>query len=396
MPRATGLTSTRKLADILAVTQALTLEVNLDALLVKIMDAATRLLDAERSTLYLVDDRTGELVSKIAQQAETREIRLPMGTGIAGAVAATGQVANVPHAYADPRFNPAVDTGTGYRTRNLLTAPVLSSHRERIGVIQAINHRRGAFGEGDVGVLLALASSAGVAIEHARLYAQIEAMLQSFVRTLAASIDARDSQTAGHSQRVGGYAARVMRELDGDPRRHTLIYLAGLLHDYGKIGVPEAILTKPGPLSADEARLMRGHARMSREILANVAFTAELNRIPEIVYQHHERLDGSGYPRGLRGSEISLEGRVLAVCDVFDALTHQRYYRAPISHAEALAYIAHQTGTHFDPDVVGALSAILGREGRLGEWHLGPPEVPEEAPGLDGGPGGRQQPQPTG
>ena len=369
-----ALSSSHKLLDILDVTRALTAEVDLDALLVQIMDAATRLLEVERSTLYLIDSTTSELVSKIAQQAEVAEIRLPIGTGLAGFVAATGEVVLVPDAYADARFNQAVDLRTGFRTRNLLTVPVLNSHQERIGVIQVINRREGAFGTADVALLRALASSAGVAIENARLYQQIDAMLQSFVRTLAASIDARDPQTAGHSQRVGGYAAQVVRVLVPDPMEHKLVYLAGLLHDYGKIGVPESILTKPGRLSDQEMEIMRGHATMSREILANVQFTQQLNRIPEIVYQHHERMDGGGYPLGLHGGEISFEGRVLAVCDVFDALTHQRYYREPISHAQAFAYIQDNKGTHFDEEVVAALGSILAQEGRISEWH--PDELP--------------------
>ncbi len=367
--RPTESTSGRKLVEILAVTQALTAEVNLDALLVKIMDAATRLLDAERSTLYLIDRATGELVSRIAQQVEVREIRLPIGAGLAGYVAATGETVVVSDAYADPRFNPDWDLKTGYRTRNLLNVPVTNSRHERIGVIQVINRREGAFGDAEVTLLQSLASSAGVAIENARLYERIEDMLLSFVRTLAASIDARDPQTAGHSQRVGGYAAKVVRELVPDLPTHRLVYLAGLLHDYGKIGVPEAILTKPGRLSAHEMEIMRGHATMSREILAKVQFTEELARIPDIVYQHHERVDGHGYPRGLKADEISFEGRVLAVCDVFDALTKQRYYREPISHVQAFAYIQDNKGTHFDPDVVDALGAILKRDGEFSEWH---------------------------
>ncbi len=369
MPPPTPPNTGTKLVEILAITQALTAEVNLDALLVKIMNSATRLLEAERSTLYLIDRDAGELVSKIAQQAEVREIRLPIGAGLAGYVAATGETVVVPEAYADERFNPDWDLKTGYHTRNLLNVPVLNSHQERIGVIQVINRREGTFEDADVVLLQSLASSAGVAIENARLYERIERMLLSFVRTLAASIDARDPQTAGHSQRVGGYAAKVVRELTSDTQTHRLVYLAGLLHDYGKIGVPEAILTKPGRLTSREMEIMRGHATMSREILANVQFTEDLTRIPDIVYQHHERVDGQGYPRGLKGDEISFEGRVLAVCDVFDALTKQRYYRQPISHAQAFAYIVDNKGTHFDPDVVDALGVILKRDGQLGEWH---------------------------
>lgn len=363
------LTSGAKLMEVLEITRSLTAEVQLDSLLEKIMDAATRLLDAERSTLYLIDAPRGELVSKIAQQAEVREIRLPIGQGLAGYVAASGQVLYVPDAHRDSRFNPAVDLLTGFRTRDVLAVPVHSSRRERIGVIQVMNRRGGSFGLAEVALLQALASSAGVALENARLYEKIDVMLQSFVRTLAASIDARDPQTAGHSLGVAGYAAQVAVEMHLSRPTQRLIYMAGLLHDYGKIGVPEAILTKPARLTEAEMAIMRNHATLSHEILVNVAFTEDLNRIPEIVYQHHERIDGGGYPRGLRGDEISLEGRVLAVCDVFDALTRRRYYREPIAHAEAFAYVRDNAGTHFDTDAADAFGRILERDGVMHEWH---------------------------
>jgi putative nucleotidyltransferase with HDIG domain len=369
MTQLTEPTTNQKLLDVLEITRALTAEVNLNRLLLKIMDASTRLLDAERSTLYLIDSASGELVSTIAQRAEVREIRLPIGVGLAGYVAATGEVLIVPDAHRDPRFNPEYDVRTGYRTRDVLAVPVHNRRQERIGVIQVMNSRNGHFGPSEIALLQALASSAGVALENARLYERIDAMLESFIRTLAASIDARDPQTAGHSLRVAGYAAQLVRQLGVDPRQQKLVYLAGLLHDYGKVGVPEAILTKPGRLSDDEMQVMRGHATISHEILANVQFTDELSRIPEIVYQHHERIDGRGYPRGLRGSEISFEGRVLAVCDVFDALTQRRYYREPISHAAALDYLADNKGTQFDPDAVDAFGVIVKSDGKATEWH---------------------------
>jgi putative nucleotidyltransferase with HDIG domain len=359
----------QKLLDVLAITRALTAEVNLEALLVKIMDAATRLLGAERSTLYLIDWRSQELVSKIAQQAEVREIRLPIGVGLAGHVARTGEVLFVSDAHQDHRFNPSFDLRTGYRTRDVLAVPVPSARQERIGVIQVMNRREGRFDSTDLMLLQTLASSAAVAIENARLYEQIEAMLRSFMSTLAASIDARDPPTAGHSIRVAGYAAQLARELGVNEPHSKLLYFSGLLHDYGKIGVPEAILTKPARLTDPEMSLMREHATMSREILLNVQFTEDLIRIPDIVYQHHVRIDGGGYPRGLRGDEISFEGRVLAVCDVFDALTQRRYYREPITHEDAFTYIRDNRGTHFDAEVADAFGRILTRDGTIAGWH---------------------------
>lgn len=351
-------TDTQKLMEVLAITRALTAEHNLNTLLTKIVEAVTRLLGAERSTLYLLDQATGELVSHIAQGANVREIRLPPGVGLASLAIATGETVMIPHAYADPRFNRAVDLASGFVTRDMLVAPVFNPRAERIGAIQVMNSRNG-FSPDDVVVLEALAASAGVALDNARLYEHIEIMIGSFVNTVAASIDARDPQTAGHSRRVASYAQSVSNELQLSSKGTRLIHLAGLLHDYGKIGVPEAILTKPGSLTAEEMLSMRGHATLSREILANVQFTRELNRIPDIVFQHHERMDGEGYPRGLRGEEIALESRILAVCDVFDALTARRYYRDPASAADAFAYIESNTGNQFDGEIVAAFGSAL-------------------------------------
>lgn len=379
MRAASELTAAEKLVEVLEVTRALTAEVDLDALLAKVVDAAGRVLDAERSTLYLIDPADNSLVSRIAQRFGSGSIRLPMGTGIAGSVAISGQPVILEDAHADPRFNPSFDLQSGFTTRDMLAVPVRNSRHTCIGVLQVMNGRGRRLGPADVSLLEALASSAGVALENARLYERIGVMLQSFVRTLAASIDARDPQTAGHSQRVGGYATRLAQEIGVTPAQQRLIYLSGLLHDYGKIGVPEAILTKPARLTDDEMQVMRGHPGMSREILLNVQFTEDLHRIPEIVYQHHERIDGGGYPRGLSGPDLCFEGRLLAVCDVFDALTARRYYREPITQAEAFAYIHDNSGTHFDPDVVAAFGTVLRRDGQFTEVTPADAVAAEEA-----------------
>lgn len=137
------------------------------------------------------------------------------------------------------------------------------------------------------------------------------------------------------------------------------VRVAGLLHDVGKIGVPEAILTKAGGLTSEEKSIMRNHVRLTREILAKIHFSDDLHDVPIIASQHHERLDGSGYPDGLRGEELLLESRILAVADVFDALTSHRYYREPVSEQEALAEIEQGAGVLFDEDVIEALKQLV-------------------------------------
>jgi adenylate cyclase len=165
--------------------QAVSAEMNLDRLLQLIMAKASEVLGADRSTLFLLDARRGELWSKVAQGAGLREIRLPVGQGIAGAVAATGETVNIPDAYADPRFNPEVDRRTGYRTRTILCMPVRNREQRLIGVIQALNKQGGPFTREDGALLQALLSQAAIALENAGLVAELERRVAMTEKLLA-------------------------------------------------------------------------------------------------------------------------------------------------------------------------------------------------------------------
>ena len=178
------------------------------------------------------------------------------------------------------------------------------------------------------------------------------------VQTLAAAIDARDPYTRGHSQRVGAYAQRIALKLGWDAQRAYQLYITGLLHDIGKIGVPEAILKKTDRLSAQERQMIESHPLIGYEIVRQSrALAAHLAGIRH----HHERLDGSGYPDGLRGEAIPLEARILAVADIWDALTSHRPYRPALKPSEVYPRLLHEA---LDPEAVQALGA-LWREGAL-------------------------------
>jgi putative two-component system response regulator len=176
------------------------------------------------------------------------------------------------------------------------------------------------------------------------------------VTRLAAAVEARDHETAEHIERVGSYSALVARRL-GLPEEHCeLVRRASTLHDIGKIGVSDALLLKAGPLTQEERREMQRHAEIGHEILSGSELEL-LDLAAQIAWTHHERVDGMGYPRGLAGTEIPLEGRIVAVVDVYDALTSDRPYRTALSHADALTLLAAGRETQFDPIV---LDAFLG------------------------------------
>jgi HD-GYP domain-containing protein (c-di-GMP phosphodiesterase class II) len=183
----------------------------------------------------------------------------------------------------------------------------------------------------------------------------------TLANALAIAVDAKDSYTRSHCQTVSQLCALVAAELGLSPDRVVRMRLAGLLHDVGKIGVPDAILTKPGALAAEEFALMQRHAALGGEIVG----AAELPEEAHWISHHHERYDGSGCPDGQRGDEIPLESRIILACDAYEAMTSNRPYRQAPGHAFAVGELRMHAGTQFDPHVVDVLCRAL--EVRRGE-----------------------------
>ncbi len=361
----------RRLEALREVSLELTSERDLQRLLCLIMDRTSQILDAERSSLYLVEEilddygnRVRSLVSRIAQGVH--EIRLPMDSAsIAGSVALSGEVLNLEDAYQDPRFNPAFDLRHGFRTRSLLTSPMRNPQGQVIGVTQALN-KRGVkrFTQEDEEVLLAFSADASISVENARYLALQKHTFETLIHGQAVAIDARDHITAGHTWRVAAYAVEIGRALGWGEDELELLKYAGLLHDQGKLGIPDEVLLKPGRLSEREFEVIQSHAAKTKAILDTVRplFPRRLRRIPEIASSHHEKLDGSGYPDGLRGDAISPGARILAVADVFDALTARRPYREPDPDEVVVGMLRRDIqGGKLDEEAVAGLERALPR-----------------------------------
>lgn len=341
------------LVSLLKVGQAMAEERDLEKLLLVITRETELALGADRCTVFLYDRDRNELWSKVASGLDTEEVlRIPAHKGLAGYVAKTGEILNIPHAYEDPRFNQEVDRKTGYRTHNLLCMPVRNRKREIIGVFQVLNKRSGSFDKSDEDLLMAISASAAVAIENATLVTDQRRAFESFIKTLSSTIDARDPITAGHSERVAEYSVLLGEEMSLSNAEMEALKYASLLHDIGKIGIKEDILVKDGRLTEQEYRHIQKHACYTYDILKNIHFERHLKTVPEIAAAHHEKVDGSGYFRGLKGPEIPLSGRILAISDVFDAITSKRHYRSRMSFGKVLGILRRDAGTHFDPDCV--------------------------------------------
>ncbi len=349
-----------KLDLILDLTRRLMSVTDLDSLLRQIAEGTTQLLDADRATIFVLDRDKNEIWSKIALGTGAGDIRQAVGVGIAGAVAATGETINIADAYADPRFNPEPDRRSGYRTKSLLTFPMTGQNGRVIGVFQVVNKNGGGlFTREDEETLSSLGASAAIAVENAQLVFEQKRLWETLIETLAVTIDARDQQTAGHSQRVTRYAEVIGRAMGLSGLALAKLRAAALLHDYGKIAVRDRFLQKPGKLDDAEFAYMKAHAEKTGEFLAHLEFPHDMRDVPVIASQHHERMDGKGYPKGLGADEILLGARIVAAADVFDALTAPRYYKPSYPLDKTLEIMDGMAGNHLDPAVMAAVHRAL-------------------------------------
>ncbi|MEK3881826.1 HD-GYP domain-containing protein [Paenibacillus sp. PL2-23] len=203
-----------------------------------------------------------------------------------------------------------------------------------------------------------------VSRRHFQQKEQYEELFMDTMLSFAKSIDTRDPYTAFHSRNVAEYGKSISLELGHSEQQAEAVYLAGLIHDIGKIGTPEAILGKESRLTEEEYAIMKQHPEAGYDIIKNIARLSELG-ITDMVRHHHERFDGRGYPHGLKGEAIPLGARILAAADAFDAMTTNRSYRAKLAIETAAEELRRHSGTQFDPAVAGAFLRVLEREGKL-------------------------------
>ena len=353
------------LLALLQVGRTIAVETNIDSLLTIIAQQIQQALVADRCTVFLLDDEHNELWSKVALGLEMQEIRFAANKGLAGHVAMTGETINIKNAYESEYFNKDIDLKTGYKTRNILCMPIRKLSHQIVGVFQVLNKFDGDFTQKDEDLLIAIGSSAGIALENANLFNKQKKLIEeqkklfsSFIDTLAASIDARDKITAGHSKRVTLYAELICEKYKLSDEEKEIIKNASLLHDIGKIGIKDSVLQKEGKLTPEEYEHIKEHARLTHNILGKVYISKNFEDVAEIASSHHEKFDGTGYYRGLKGENIPLGGRILAVCDVFDAITSKRHYRNKMEIKDALKIILDGKNTHFDENIVNAFMNI--------------------------------------
>jgi HD-GYP domain-containing protein (c-di-GMP phosphodiesterase class II) len=330
-------------------------ESHLDSLLTIIAEEVRNILSADRCSVFLVDPYKGELWTKVALGMEEKVLRIPLGQGIAGFVARTGSAVNIRDAYKDTRFAQDLDRITGYQTRTVLAVPLRGRDGRPLGVFEVLNKSKGSFTEEDEGLLRILATMAATFIENATLYEDLRRSHLETIYRMALVAEYRDQEDTGcHLRRMSRFAGILALGMGLSPAEAEDIRYAAPLHDIGKVAIPDSILRKPGKLTPEEYEEMKKHTVYGAKMLAN-AESRLLRLAAKVAIGHHERYDGTGYPYGLKGEQISLEARIVTVADVFDALSSKRVYKGEWTVEDALKYVEENAGKLFDPKVVAVL-----------------------------------------
>jgi len=353
------------LVSLVKIGRSITAQTDIDVLLKVIAEETKIALQADRCTVFLHDKEKDELWSKVALGLGSQEIRFPADKGLAGYTVKTGETINIEDAYNDKRFNPEVDKSTGYKTKTILCMPIKNNNQEIIGAFQVLNKLNGVFSKNDEDLLIAIGGSASIALENAQLFEQQKELyheqkllFDSFINTLASSIDARDKITAGHSERVKLYSMLIVNKLGLNAKQKEIIEKAATLHDIGKIGIRDSVLQKEGKLTDEEYKHIQEHVQITENILNNIGLNEDFKEINEIACSHHEKFDGTGYHKHLKGDKIPLGGRILAVSDVFDAITSKRHYRDKMPIKNVIEILLKGKNTHFDAKLVDVFLSI--------------------------------------
>jgi putative nucleotidyltransferase with HDIG domain len=355
-----------ELHAIFEIDKAITSAIDLETVLQQIVQMSIGLLDAKISSIMLIDEESQELIIAAAHGLSDSYISkgpVKVGESIAGQVIQEGRPIAVNNITDDPRHLYA-DQARIEGLCSLLSVPLNLKDRV-IGVLNIYTDEPHAFNPHEINLFTSLASQAAIAIENARLFESLEEIYIEVITAMASAIDARDAYTHGHSNRVTEYAVAIAEEMGLSPAEVDIIRNASILHDVGKIGIKEDILKKPGRLTEEERREMEYHPFIGTKILQSVKL---LEPVMPLVYHHHERFDGTGYPDGLRGEEIPQGARIISVADAFESMTSDRPYRKALPLEDAMAELRYGSGRQFDPRLVDIFMK-LAENGKIDlEW----------------------------
>lgn len=341
----------------------------LDNVLMLMADMGREMIVSDRCTVWLLDSNKNELWSKVAHGLD--EIRIPSTAGLVGYAVTNDKAVFIHDAYSNEEYksyllNGALrtDQQTGYRTKALLVIPFRNSQGEIMGAYQAINKLTASeqFSDKDMEYLTLASSYAGKSLESALLTNEIEETQKEIIFRMGEIGESRSKETGNHVKRVAEYSYLLALGLGMSQEEAELLKMASPMHDIGKVAIPDSVLNKPGKLTDEEFKLMQNHTLIGYNLLKN-SKRHILKTAAVVAYEHHEKWNGRGYPRGIKGEDIHIYGRITAIADVFDALGSERVYKKAWELDRILQLFKEEQGEHFDPKVVDAffqqLPAIL-------------------------------------
>jgi len=324
------------------------------------LDRACDIVDSQRGSIMIYNPNDNYLyivADKGINKELVESVKLRPGDGIAGRAFEKGEIIFV----TNPQKNPNYDKFLGYDEQMdpFVSIPLKIGGKSK-GVLNVhLPKNKNSFTDLELKFLTILADEISVMVENIGLYQSIEKFYIELVETLARIIDAKDSYTGDHATRARERAVKLARKLNVPQKMLRTIEYAALLHDMGKIGIDEKILTKPGKLTEEEYNQIRKHPEIAYDILSPIEF---LSPVAKIILYHHEWFNGMGYPDGLKEEEIPLGSRIVSVIDAWDAMISDRPYRKALSKETAIDELKKGAGKQFDPNVVEAFLSLIEEE----------------------------------
>jgi HD-GYP domain-containing protein (c-di-GMP phosphodiesterase class II) len=328
-----------------------------DQIITSLVTMSHNVLGAEAASLLLYDEKSQELYFKFADGPVGQKIKrlhIARQSGIAGWIMKNKKPMVVNNPAKNASFYKRIDDATGFKTRSIIAVPMMVNNKI-IGVIEVCNKKDGSnFTQHDLNTMLGVAETAAMAIDSTRMNATLLQSYRGTVRALVTLADAKENCGAGHSRRVAEYALLGATELGLSPNAILNIEYAAVLHDIGKLRIPDAILNKTEKLEDDEWKLIQKHPIIGYNMLRDIPFLREASRL---ILHHHEKYDGSGYPQGLHAEAIPLGSRLISVADAFDYMTTGHAYRPAMEKKKAFEELMGNMRNQFCPVAVKAFNA---------------------------------------
>jgi len=310
------------------------------------------LANADRCTVWVVSDDKKKIWTKVAQGIDG-VLEIPIDSGIVGSSISNEIKIRIDDVHKDERFNPDIDKKTGYVTKSMMVIPMFDQDDNIIGAFQVINNlsENGIFDKRDMERLMLASTYAAETLVAARLIKEIEDTQREVVFTMGAVGESRSKETGNHVKRVAEYSKILALAYGLSESEAELLKQSSPMHDIGKVAIPDSVLNKPGRFTVKERKIMDTHAELGYSMISS-SERPLLKAAAIVAYEHHEKWDGTGYPRGKKGNNIHIYGRITAIADVFDALGSDRVYKKAWSDEKIFKLFKEERGKHFDPILI--------------------------------------------